>query len=392
VTSSSTEDVVYVVEDSEPVRELVMLLLGQLGCKPVAFGSVETCLEALRGSPAPALILMSHDMPGTKGDEGCRLIKETPEWTSIPVVMMTAPGAGQQVMRAWRAAADDFLSKPIRKPQLQTKLRGILQSSNDLAASTARRTRHRLLFVEDDRFFRFVLGTALEHAGFHLLYARDGEEALTLIDAHGGSIDACMTDLVMPKTDGLAVLKKLLSDPRFEGKPAFAMTTLEPNAPQVVQAQELTGTQVLDKRMLPVDVMVSKVNTALQRVAVNLRVGERVPFFQVVPFKDETSAEWIEGFTYDVSTGGLFLKTATPAAAGSSVELKIGFGDGPPAIAKALVAWSNPFRRRLTFSYPVGMGLQFTQLDPEEKKRLVKLVKSKPSETQAAARTESHAS
>jgi uncharacterized protein (TIGR02266 family) len=351
--------------------------------------NAKACLEAVKNE-RPGLILLDYDMSPMRGDECCKILKETPELSSIPVVMMTGDRAPGEVMRSWRAAADDFLTKPIRPAHLQAKLRAIMGPAPTEAPTmaTTRRQSQRLLFLEDDRFFRYVLGSGLEQSGFHLLYARDLDEAQTLIDAHGASIDAFLFDLVLPKGNSLEVARKLKQDGRFENKPMFILSSSPGESPMTKEAEALTGAPVVDKATLPVDVMISKVNTALRRVAVDLRAGQRVPFFSVVPFRVETSDEWILGFSYDVSVGGLFVKTANPGPMGSSVELLVNFGGKEPTVAKAHVAWSNPFRRRLTFSYPVGMGLQFSHLEPKEREALVQLVKAKPSEVQAAARME----
>jgi DNA-binding response OmpR family regulator len=59
-----------------------------------------------------------------------------------------------------------------------------------------------LLVVEDEGAVRELVRTALTRAGYRVLAARDGEEALTRAAAHAGRIDLLLTDVVMPGLNG----------------------------------------------------------------------------------------------------------------------------------------------------------------------------------------------
>jgi two-component system response regulator VicR len=62
-----------------------------------------------------------------------------------------------------------------------------------------------VLVVEDDAFLGDTLCLALEEHGVSVRLARDGEEAVAMLDQ--AQPDLLLLDLVMPKKDGLAVLK-----------------------------------------------------------------------------------------------------------------------------------------------------------------------------------------
>ena len=64
-----------------------------------------------------------------------------------------------------------------------------------------------VLVVEDDAFLRDIFQRVLERAGFHVLTAAHGKEALASF--HGGGIGLVLTDLMMPELDGFELIRAL---------------------------------------------------------------------------------------------------------------------------------------------------------------------------------------
>jgi DNA-binding NtrC family response regulator len=71
------------------------------------------------------------------------------------------------------------------------------------------RSAHRILIVDDDPSIRRTLQALLLRAGYAVMQARDGSEALRLWRDHGG--DLVITDLHMPEKDGIETIVELLS-------------------------------------------------------------------------------------------------------------------------------------------------------------------------------------
>jgi PAS domain S-box-containing protein len=93
--------------------------------------------------------------------------------------------------------------EPVGKPQVET---------NDQALSPAERpSPPTLMLVEDDDLVRRSLREILERAGFRVLEARDGIQALELGRSHRGPIALLITDLVMPRMSGEQLAEKLTS-------------------------------------------------------------------------------------------------------------------------------------------------------------------------------------
>ena len=67
---------------------------------------------------------------------------------------------------------------------------------------TLENTKPTILVVEDDADIRTLLQNYFQRSGYHLLEARDGEEALMIADLHEGSIDLLISDVTMPVMSG----------------------------------------------------------------------------------------------------------------------------------------------------------------------------------------------
>src|ERR1700677_1512091 len=76
---------------------------------------------------------------------------------------------------------------------------------------SSRGTMTTVLVVEDDVFLRDIFQRVLERAGFHVLTAAHGKEALASF--HGGGIGLVLTDLMIPELDGFELIWALQLKP-----------------------------------------------------------------------------------------------------------------------------------------------------------------------------------
>jgi CheY-like chemotaxis protein len=117
---------VLIADDTEQNVELLQAYLDELGCRVVtAFDGQET-LDRVADAK-PDLILLDIMMPKVSGFEVCRKLKADPATRNIPICMVTALNEEADIERAVEAGTDDFLSKPINKWELLTRVRSLLR-------------------------------------------------------------------------------------------------------------------------------------------------------------------------------------------------------------------------------------------------------------------------
>ncbi|MHC4386545.1 MAG: response regulator, partial [Planctomycetota bacterium] len=73
------------------------------------------------------LVLLDVMMPKISGFEVCKRIKNNPETAEIPVIMVTALSEMGDIERAINSGTDDFLSKPVNKWELLTRVKTMLK-------------------------------------------------------------------------------------------------------------------------------------------------------------------------------------------------------------------------------------------------------------------------
>ena len=80
-----------------------------------------------------------------------------------------------------------------------------------------------ILAVDDSPSMRKMVSFTLSSAGFKVVEAVDGVDALEKAQAE--NIDLVLADQNMPRLDGIGLTRKLREDPRFKGMPILILTT-----------------------------------------------------------------------------------------------------------------------------------------------------------------------
>jgi two-component system alkaline phosphatase synthesis response regulator PhoP len=117
----------------------------------------------------------------------------------------------------------------------------------------------RILVVDDDRDMLTLNQLTLQRAGWEILAAQDGQQALDLADKQPP--DLILLDLMMPGMDGYEVCRRLRADPRFANIPIIALTAVPAGAGHLA-ALDAGMTAIITKPIRPPD-LVARLQTYL---------------------------------------------------------------------------------------------------------------------------------
>ena len=118
--------VVLVVDDNLQNLELLQVYLEDIDCRTVAAHNGLEALQIIKHDP-PDLILLDVMMPKMSGFEVCKRIKNDPKTDDIPIIMVTALNEFRDIERGIDSGTDDFISKPVNKLELLTRVKTMLK-------------------------------------------------------------------------------------------------------------------------------------------------------------------------------------------------------------------------------------------------------------------------
>ena len=126
VESFLPESTVLIVDDNPQNVELLCAFLESLPVKIVTAGDG---LEALAkvAEHNPDLILLDIMMPHMSGFQVCQRLKSDPKTRDIQILMVTALNELGDIERATECGTDDFVSKPVNKFELLTRVKSLLK-------------------------------------------------------------------------------------------------------------------------------------------------------------------------------------------------------------------------------------------------------------------------
>ena len=139
------------------------------------------------------------------------------------------------------------------------RTREVRSPQQKLHLAPSRQPSASLLLVEDNDTLRNLLQRTLEGAGFSVLSASDGAEALRLCQQHDGAINLTVSDIVMPQLNGLQMTEQIRA-----ARPKMKFLFITGFADEFPELRELmkNGADVLEKPFLPSE-LIGKVDKML---------------------------------------------------------------------------------------------------------------------------------
>ncbi|MFZ0293391.1 MAG: response regulator [Candidatus Sulfotelmatobacter sp.] len=192
------------IDDDSDTLALRRHFLQSSGYSVVTASSGVEGLQALSEGQGIDLVLLDYMMPGMDGDEVAqRLKRQNPR---LPVVVVSAVA---KIPEGLLTAIDGYVQKGQDPDVLLGTVLKILTSRSKEGApmESSNLGRKTVLCAEDDEEQLTSRKMVFESAGFDVLLARSGAEALQLFQTH--SVDAVVLDYWMPRMKGLSVAREM---------------------------------------------------------------------------------------------------------------------------------------------------------------------------------------
>ena len=119
---------IWCVEDDSGIRDIELYALNSAGFETRGFEDGLSFWEALK-QDKPNLIILDVMLPGMDGIEILTKMKESAEYSSIPVIMATAKGQEYDRIHGLDLGADDYIVKPFSIMEMVSRVKAVLRRS-----------------------------------------------------------------------------------------------------------------------------------------------------------------------------------------------------------------------------------------------------------------------
>lgn len=117
---------ILIADDLPDNREILSIILGDLGYATItANDGIEAVSAAKKESPD--LVILDIMMPNMDGFEACKIIKEDPDTTHLPIIIVSALTDTENRIEGLSAGANDFISKPFNRIELTVRVKNLLK-------------------------------------------------------------------------------------------------------------------------------------------------------------------------------------------------------------------------------------------------------------------------
>jgi FixJ family two-component response regulator len=151
-------DMVFVIDDDESIREALKSLIRSVGLSVETFASARDFLQSSRPD-VPSCLILDVRMPGLSGLDLQRDLAEAN--IHIPIIFITGHGDIPMSVRAMKAGAVEFLTKPFRDQDLLDAIQQALERDRQVrsqqAGSAELRNRYQSLTPRETEVFALVV-------------------------------------------------------------------------------------------------------------------------------------------------------------------------------------------------------------------------------------------
>ena len=235
---------VLVCEDSTVLRRAIVKMLAGMGC------DVREAVDGAEGIEAfawkPDLVFTDVDMPEKTGLDLVRALREDPDLSATPVVVLSGRADAKTVSQMMHFKVMAYLLKDkVSSKELEEKMRQCLAAVQRLQGEAQRR----VLVVDDSAVYRRAICAVLKSLSCEVLEAADGREALEVL---GGELpDILISDIEMPHLAGIELIKQIRDFPGGDRLPVIMLTGQNDDRTMAAALEEGVTSYLLKADMNP---------------------------------------------------------------------------------------------------------------------------------------------
>ncbi len=121
-----SDSAILVVEDEMAIRDMIGMSLERAGFRWFPAGSVEEARASLMDH-SPDLLLLDWMLPGISGLDFARQLRSDESTRNLPIIMLTARDAEDDMIRSLESGVDDYLTKPFSPRELIARINTVLR-------------------------------------------------------------------------------------------------------------------------------------------------------------------------------------------------------------------------------------------------------------------------
>ena len=119
---SDGKKTVFIVEDDKNISFLLEFMLKREGYKVIIAEDGRIAMEFVEREFPPSMVLLDIMLPHHDGYEIITAIRRKLSWKKVPVIMLTTKAREDDIVRALKAGANDYILKPFQPEELMARL------------------------------------------------------------------------------------------------------------------------------------------------------------------------------------------------------------------------------------------------------------------------------
>lgn len=224
-----------IVDDNKTNRIILNETLSTWKALPDEAQSGRTAIEKLEKAKNEGklyqLFLLDKNMPEMDGFELVKNIKNIPEYSDVPILILSSDRTKEDIERSKKLGISEFLLKPVRRSRLYESIINAIAKEEKRRAPEKREVESvlkgkplKILLAEDNIINQKLSQRILEKQGWQVVIANNGKEAVELYKNNG--FDLILMDVQMPEMDGVDATIEIRKIEKPAGKhiPIIALT------------------------------------------------------------------------------------------------------------------------------------------------------------------------